>query len=195
LQVPQVLPAIRRVFALAAASAFLAWALASLFLSLVPSYIIQLLHTPTLALIGAIAALMLACSAIVQLAAPRLAPLPAQRIGMALVASAAGALLVTAELRSLVAIVAAGALAGCGLGFAFRGSLQDVSAIAPVEAKGNVVAAFYIVVYLGTAIPVIGVGVLAQATGLVPAVRIFDYVIGAACLAQLLALSTGSFRR
>jgi hypothetical protein len=70
-----------------------------------------------------------------------------------------------------------------------------VSAIAPVEAKGNVVAAFYIVVYLGTAIPVIGVGVLAQATGLVPAVRVFDYVIGAACLAHLLALSTGSFRR
>src|SRR5207248_870006 len=66
MQRPRVPDAIRRTFVLAGAAGFLAWALASLFLSLVPSYMIELLGETNLALIGGVAALMLGCSAVVQ---------------------------------------------------------------------------------------------------------------------------------
>jgi MFS family permease len=189
LQRPRVPEHLRAPFAVVGASAFLAWGFASLFLSLVPSYMIELLHDGNLAVIGGVAALMLGCSALVQLAVPGLEARRAQRLGMALVVMAAAALLVAAELHSLAAIVGAGALAGSGLGFTFRGALADVTAIAPEHEKGNMVAAFYIVVYLGTALPVIGVGLVAQATGLLGAVRGFDYVIGVACAIQIVLLS------
>lgn len=43
------------------------------------------------------------------------------------------------------------------------------------------------VIYLGVALPVIGVGFIALATGLLVAVQIFAYLVGAACLAGLIA--------
>jgi hypothetical protein len=50
------------------------------------------------------------------------------------------------------------------------------------------------VVYLGTALPVIGVGLLAEATGLLPAVRTFAVVIALAGAAHL-AVLLGTERR
>jgi MFS family permease len=182
---PRVPASIRRTFVVAGATAFLGWGLASLFLSLVPSYMIELLGETNLALIGGVAAVMLACSALVQPATGRLGPRRAELVGLSLVIAAAGALLAAAELHSLGALISSGALAGCGLGCAFRGSLADVTAVAPEAEKANVVAAFYIVIYVGTALPVIGVGLLAQATGLLPAVRTFAWCIGVGAVAVL----------
>jgi MFS family permease len=178
-QRPRVPASIRRTFVVAGATAFLGWGLASLFLSLVPSYMIELLGETNLALIGGVAAVMLTCSALVQPATARLGPRRAELVGLGLVIAAAGALLAAAELHSLAALVGSGALAGCGLGCAFRGSLADVTAVAPEHERANVVAAFYIVIYVGTSLPVIGVGLLALSTGLLPAVRTFAWVIGA----------------
>ncbi len=179
---PSVPAAIRRPFLLAGASAFLAWAVASLFLSLVPSYVIELLHTGNLGLIGGLAAAMLGCSALVQIAGRRVEALPAQAVGLALVGAAAAVLVVVAHVRSLPLMIAAGILAGLGLGLSFRGSLSQVSAVAPDDRKGDIVASFYLVIYLGTALPVVGVGVVAVDIGLLGAVQGFGYVIGAACL-------------
>jgi MFS family permease len=188
-QRPRVPASVRTTFVFAGATAFTGWALASLFLSLVPSYMIELLGETNLALIGGVAALMLACSAIVQPATGRLGPRRAELLGLGLVVAAAGALLAAAELSSLAALVGSGALAGCGLGCAFRGSLADVTAVAPEDERANVVAAFYIVIYLGTALPVIGVGLLALSTGLLPAVRTFAWIIGAAALAVFVLMA------
>jgi MFS family permease len=188
-QRPRVPASIRRTFVFAGATAFTGWALASLFLSLVPSYMIELLGETNLALIGGVAALMLACSAIVQPATGHLGPRRAELLGLGLVVAAAVALLTAAELHSLAALVGSGALAGCGLGCAFRGSLVDVTAVAPEHERANVVAAFYIVIYLATALPVIGVGLLALSSGLLPAVRTFAWIIGTAALAVFVLMS------
>ncbi len=186
---PSVPAPVRRRFFMAAAAAFLAWAVASLFLSLIPSYVIELLRTHNLALIGGLAAAMLGCSALVQLAGRRIPPLPAQAIGMTMVAGAAAAVIVVAHVRSLSLMMGASVLAGLGLGLAFRGSLSQVNAVAPDDRKGDIVASYYLVVYLGTALPVVGVGVLALSTGLLTAVQVFGYVIGAACVIHLCLLA------
>lgn len=182
---PSVPAAIRRTFWLAAAPAFLAWATASLFLSVVPSYVVESLHTHNLALIGALAAAVLGCSALVQLAGGRVPALAAQAIGLGLVAAAAATLIVVAHLRSFPLMVVAGVFAGLGLGLGFRGSLAAVNAVAPEDRRGDVVASYYLVVYLGTALPVVGVGLVARTTGLLSAVQIFAEVIGTASLVAL----------
>jgi MFS family permease len=179
---PSVPASIRPRFTAAATAAFLAWAVVSLFLSLIPSYVSELLHTTDVALVGALAAVVLGCAAVVQLAARQLAARPSQAAGLLLVASASAALVVVAHVRHLPVIAAASVLAGLGLGLVFRGALIEVNAIAPSDRKGEVVASFYVVVYLGTALPVIGTGVVALATGLLTAVQVFGYVVGAGCL-------------
>ena len=182
---PTVPAPIRRTFWLAGASAFLGWAVASLFLSLIPAYVIELLHTRNLALVGALAAAMLGFSALVQLVGRRVPARRAQAVGLALVAGASALLIVVAHVRSLSVIAAASVLAGLGLGLAFRGSLAAVTAVAPEDRKGDVVATYYLVVYLGTALPVVGVGLVALGTGLLTAVQAFGYVVGAGCLVGL----------
>jgi hypothetical protein len=70
------------------------------------------------------------------------------------------------------------------------GSLGDINATAPDQRKGDILASFYVVVYTGTALPVIGVGILADSLGLLDAIQVFSYVVIAICLAGLAALLT-----
>jgi hypothetical protein len=49
--------------------------------------------------------------------------------------------------------------------------------------------AFCIVIYVGTALPVIAVGFLALSTGLLPAVRTFAWVIGVAAFVVLVVVA------
>jgi hypothetical protein len=56
------------------------------------------------------------------------------------------------------------------------------------DRKGDIVASYYVVVYVGTAIPVIGAGVLTEVVGLLTAIQVFGYVMITICLAGLAAL-------
>lgn len=57
--------------------------------------------------------------------------------------------------------------------------------VAPPDRRADVLSSFYVVTYLGTGLPVIGVGFLATALGLLPAVRIFAIIAGTTCLVTL----------
>jgi dihydrofolate reductase len=57
------------------------------------------------------------------------------------------------------------------------GSLGDVNEIAPEDHKGDIVASFYVVIYIGTALPAIGVGVIAQLVDPPTAIQVFAYVV------------------
>lgn len=88
----------------------------------------------------------------------------------------------------MVTLLFATMLAGAGHGLAFMGSLGDVSHMAPEDRKGDIVASYYVVVYVGTAIPVIGVGVLTETVGFLTAIQVFGCVMVAICLGGLAAL-------
>jgi hypothetical protein len=90
--------------------------------------------------------------------------------------------------RVLALMLMATMLAGAGHGLAFMGSLGDVSHIVPGDRKGDIVASYYVVVYVGTAIPVIGVGVLTETVGFLMAIQVFGYIMVAICLGGLAAL-------
>lgn len=191
---PAVPAQIRRQFAVAGASTFVAWAVTGLFLSLIPSFVTTELKG-SVAEAGAVVALMLGSSMVIQLTAHRLESLRAQTIGLAMMIAGLGALLAAGTTLSLGGLLAAAVLAGLGQGLAFMGSLGDIGEMAPPGRKADVVASYYVVVYVGTAVPVIGVGVLSTATGLVTAVQVFAYVVIAICAAGLVALLAEQSRR
>lgn len=185
---PTVPAEIRRPFILASMSAFVAWAVGGLYLALVPSFVATALHEPNLLVAAAIVALMMGTSAVVQAVARSWPSRRVQLAGVATMAVGVAAIAVTTHVKVLPLLVVATLLTGGGHGLAFMGSLGDVNEIAPDDRKADVVASYYVVVYAATALPVIGVGVLAGVLGLLPAVSIFSYVVLAVCIAGFVGL-------
>jgi MFS family permease len=187
MQRPGVPPEIRARFARLALSASAAWAVAGLYLSVVPSYAGSLLDTTNLALEGAITALTLLASCASQIVFRRGgAPERDQSLGLTLVVVGLIALVLAFPTHSLALLLAAALVGGVGHGMAFLGAQTDLNAIAPPDRRGEVTAAFFVCVYLGVAVSAIGVGLLATLTSLYTAVAVFACVTGAACVAAIL---------
>jgi len=181
MQRPGVPPDIRARFARLALSGAAAWAVAGLYLSVVPSYAGALLHTSNLALEGVISALMLLASCAAQVVfRGGGAPERDQAAGLALVGAGLVALVVAFPAHALALVLAAALLAGVGHGMAFLGAQADLNAIAPPERRGEVTAAFFTCIYLGVAVSAIGVGIVATLASLQTAVAVFAGVAGAA---------------
>lgn len=168
-------------FRTAAAVGFLSFALFGFGLSLAPTYFTQVFAIESRVLTGALAAQTLGASALSQLfgrARRRLLP-------GALTVMAAGVVLVAVagHVRSLELLVAASILAGLAQGSAFRSAFNDVTAAVAPAQHAQVVSTVYVVTYLGSAVPVLGLGLAAAAFGLPMAVNAFAACCAAACLA------------
>jgi MFS family permease len=161
------------------------WAVAGLFLSVMPSYAGQLvLHSRNLALLALVAALLLVISCATQLAMRRGAPpAPAQAAGLTLLAAGLLALVLAAPARSAALLIVGAILAGAGHGAAVLAAQDELTRIVPGGQRAEVSAAFYVCVYFGVAVPAIGIGVLAVATTLFTAVTTFAAVTGGLALA------------
>jgi predicted MFS family arabinose efflux permease len=99
-----------------------------------------------------------------------------------------GSLALGVALSSLALLVLGGVIAGFGHGLAFRAGLTAVTARAPAEQRGDVASSFFVVMYVAIALPVIGVGILAQAIGLRPAGLIFAGAVAAVAIVVLVLL-------
>jgi MFS family permease len=180
IQRPSVPPAIRVPFARASLTGAAVWAVAAVFLSVVPSYAANLLDTDNLALLGAIAATMLATSCAAQvLASGRATAARAQPAGLALLACGLLALVLAFPLHSLPVVLAAAVLAGAGHGLAFLGAQTEVNHLAPAERRGEVTAAFMSCIYGGVAASIISLGVVSSSVSLYTAVTAFAVAVGA----------------
>jgi len=185
---PTVPAEIRRPFVVAGISTFVAWAVTGLFLSLIPSFVTDVLKHDNLALAGVVVAILLGPAVAIQILASRLESLRAQTLGLVVMIVGVAVLLAANLASSLAALLVASVLAGLGMGLAFMGSLGDVNEIAPEDRKGDVVASYYVVVYIGTAVPAIGVGAVAEGYGLPTAIDAFAYIVIAICLTGLAGL-------
>jgi MFS family permease len=180
-QRPSVPAAARGRFARAGLSGAVVWSVGGLFLSVVPSYAGKLLHTSNLALLGAIAALMLAAATAAQLLLLRidLEPHRAQPYGLTSLIAGVALLIAAFPLHSLAAVLAAPLLAGFGQGFALFGAQKDVNQLAPDERRGEVTAAFITCLYGGVAISTIIAGSLATSYGIFSAVAVVGGALAA----------------
>ncbi|HEX5327296.1 MAG TPA: MFS transporter [Acetobacteraceae bacterium] len=188
-------PAIRHEFWLAASAAFIVWAATALFLTLAPSYMAMLLHLDNLAVGGGIVFLMLGGSALAQTLWRRLPPRLAMRAGLGVLIPGLAGIVLAVPLGSAALLFVATLIAGLGQGLAFMGSLAELNRIAPEQRRGDVTASYYVVTYVGVALPVIGVGFGAQAVGLFAAVAVFAALLGAGALALTMMIPSHTGRR
>ena len=178
---PHVPRAIRSSFARAGLTGAAVWAVAALFLSVVPSYASDLLDSDNRALFGAIAATMLGTSCVAQFAARRRrTPRATQAAGLIALAAGLAALVVAFPTRSLVLVLASALLAGAGHGLGFAGAQEEINEIAPPAQRGEVTSAFYTCIYGGVAVSIIGLGLLPLS--LSGAVAVFASVVGGTAL-------------
>lgn len=184
---PGVPAPMRASFATSGTANFLAFAVIGLFLALIPTYVAALTSSTNLLLGGGTVALMLACSATVQIIGYGKPPLALQRAGLPVLATGLVLLTVAGGVSSLLLLLSATALAGTGQGLVFLGGLTAINRAAPADRRAEVLSSFYVIVYSGVGLPVIGVGFLATAIGLVPAVQCFAAIAAVLCLAVLLA--------
>jgi MFS family permease len=185
---PEIPAAMRAVFATSGTASFLAFAVVGLFLTLIPTYVVVLAGSTNLLLGGGAVALMLGCSVTAQLVSYGRAARTLELVGLPLLAAGLALLALAGAVSSLVLLLGATVIAGVGQGLVFLGGLTAVNHAAPADRRAGVLSSFYVVIYAGVGLPVIGVGFLATLVGLVSAVRYFAAVVAVLCLVVLYAL-------
>jgi MFS family permease len=176
---PGVPAPIRVPFAQVGTCVFAAWSVGALYSSVVPVYAAELLASDNLALLGTIAFLMLATAAATQAAARRVSAHRAQAAGLVLLVVGLAALVIAFPSGSLAWLLVSAGTDGVGLGLAFLGAQTRLNQIAPPTRRAELAAAFSVCLYLGVALPVLGVGIIADGSSLFIAVVSFAAAIGA----------------
>ncbi|WP_052850471.1 MFS transporter [Streptomyces avicenniae] len=191
---PGVPAGMRPVLVSSGAASFLAFAVTGLFLTLVPTYVTTLADSRNLLLAGASVGLLLLCSALAQLAGHGRSARRLELTGLPLLATGLVLLALAGGLSSLALLLTATAVGGVGQGLTFLGGLTAVNQAAPPDRRAEALSTFYVILYLGVSVPVVGVGFLATVVGLLTAVQCFAAVTAALCVAVLLVLARGHRR-
>ncbi|WP_183192457.1 acetolactate synthase small subunit [Brevibacillus fluminis] len=187
LHAPTVPAAIRRPFALAAVTSFIAWSIMSLMLSIIPSYFGTLVGQSNLSLSGTVIALVLGLSTLHQIMLKKRRIPALIGIGYLFLALGLIAMVVTLVTKSLLFLLLTTVFIGLGHGPTYAGALAQVNQVAPDSARGDVVSSFFVVTYLGVSIPILGLGFAAQWIGLTAAIEIFAVAMGALIVWSLVA--------
>jgi MFS family permease len=172
----------RGVFLLAAATGFVSYAVFGVYLSLAPSYAASLLHTKAPLAGAGVAALLLGSSAVAQLLARPTRSRAVPALGMTGLALGLG-LVVLAGYAHLPALLFVGSiLAGAAQGLAFRALFTRAAAALEPAQRASQLSTLWVVVYLGSSLPIVAVGFLARAYGILPAFATFAAIAATACL-------------
>jgi MFS family permease len=175
-------------FLISTAVAAFGFAAGALFLSVIPSFLVPLLHTTNIALLTAPVGLFLAASPLVQLLLHNLPARRAAIFGLTLEVIGLLGTLVTAATGSLPLLLIAAVIGGGGSGLAYLGSLSLVNQLIPKEQRGDVFGTYYALNYLSLGLTAIAVGLLAAPLGLTTAVRWVAAVVVALCLLTVLTI-------
>jgi MFS family permease len=180
---------IRPVFTRAAIAGFAGFAVLGLFSAVSPAFLEKLLHEDNRAVIGALVLSGFFASVVGQFASTSMTSEQALRrgcggliVGMVFVA-------VSLPAASLALLMIGAIVSGLGQGMSFRAGLEMVTAASPARQRGEITSAFFVTLYVGIAIPVIGEGAAATAFGLVTAGVLFACLVAALVVVCLVLLA------
>jgi acetolactate synthase, small subunit len=172
-------------FYLSGMTSFIAWSIMSLMLSIIPSYIGQLVGSANLAVSGAIVALVLTISTISQIVFKKLPLQKLVLIGFVLILLGLVTLVITLSTKSLFFLFVTTLFIGFGHGPTFAGSLALTNHIAPDRSRGDLIASFYVLTYLGVSLPILGLGFAAHWVGLNNAIILYTVLMAAMILVSM----------
>jgi len=148
----------RGAFWSAAIAALSAFAIFGLFTSLAPSFLAGTLHETSHVIAGLVTFSVFGAAALAQLLTTRMPLVTQVRLAAILMAVGLAALSAGALLANLPLFIAAGIVAGAGVGVQFRSSVAVAASLAQPPRRGEVMAALFLVAYLGLTVPVLLVG-------------------------------------
>jgi MFS family permease len=170
---------VRPAFIRAATAGFAGFAVLGLFTAVAPSFLLDLLHEPNHALSGAVVFTVFAASALGQVTLARRFGHRALAAGCVALIAGMGLLAAGLAATSLALVIAAAIVAGLGQGLCMRAGLEAINTQAPAQRRAGVASSFFIVMYLGISVPVIGVGIAATRLGLQTAGIAFSIAVAA----------------
>jgi MFS family permease len=189
---------LRGTFTRAATAGFASFTMSGLFSAVAPIFLATLLHLPSPALSGVTVFLLFASSAAGQLVITRIPARAGLSTGCIGVITGAGLVAAALALESLALLIAGAIVAGLGQGLSVGAGLAAINAEAPADRRAEVASSFFVVLYVGLSIPIIGTGLASQVIGLRASALIFSgfvAALAAACLISLLGRRpTGSSR-
>jgi MFS family permease len=154
---------VRPIFVRAALAAFAGFAILGLFTAVAPAFLAQVLGESSHAVLGIVVAAAFESSLIGQLAVERVGEKRSLPLGCASMVLGMGLLIGGLGAESLALTVLGGICAGIGQGLSFRAGLAAINRDAPPERRAETVSSYFVVAYTALAVPVIGVGVAADA--------------------------------
>jgi hypothetical protein len=104
------------------------------------------------------------------------------RTGAIVLAAGMLALAVGVREASPAIVLLAALLVGAGNGLLFPPTLHTAGRLAPADRRAGVVSTYYLAMYSGISLPLLGLGVLADATSLTAAVDVFALAVGGGAL-------------
>lgn len=179
---------VRGVFVRGAAAGFGSFAVAGVFSSVAPAFLASVLGETSHTLAGALVFILFSASVLGQLVVSRLSDRQALVWGCVLLAVGVGLLALAIGVESLATLIASAAVVGLGQGLALGGALAAINQRAPVEQRGETASSFFVVMYVGLSVPVIGAGVAVYYMGLRPAGLVFSAAVALLVLAVLASL-------
>jgi MFS family permease len=181
-------PEVRGVFIRGATAGLASFAVAGLFSSVAPTFLAQILGRTSHGLAGLIVFILFGASVVGQLALARLSDRQGLVYGCVGLVVGVGLVALALGIESLAALIAGAAVDGLGGGLVMGAGLAAINQRAPVERRGETASSFFVVMYIGLSVPVIGVGVAAHSFGLRSAGIAFSAAVAALVLAVLASL-------
>jgi MFS family permease len=170
---------VRRAFVAPAASGFAAMAVVGFYAALGPTIIRRDLHIDNRAIASLIVAELFVVAAALILATRDLAPRKTMLIGLGAAPVGMGLLVAAQRLGSMPLLLIGTAVCGVVGALGYRGGLAVANSLAPPERRAEIASAFFVCCFCGNALPIIGVGALAEVIPAQAADLVFALVVSA----------------
>jgi MFS family permease len=173
------------VFVRASTAGFAGFAVSGVFSAVAPVFLGEQLHRHSPALAGLLVFVLFAMSIAGQLVIGRLRRPLAAGCGFLLVGAAL--LGVSIGVDSLAALFASAVVGGVGQGLVVSGGLAAIAERAPAERRGETASSFFVVLYVGLAVPVVLAGIAIHYTSITSAGIGFCAAVAALALGVLVS--------
>jgi MFS family permease len=167
------------------------WAVAGLYLAFGPSLAISLLGSTDRVAGGLVIAALLGAGTLTSWLARQSDPQAIVVPGSLVLVAGVAITIAAVALGSPIGFYAGSLVAGLGFGPAFAGAFRSIVQLAPPDARGELLAALYVVIYLSFSVPTILAGLGATAFGL----RETTYAYGVVVIALAIFTTVAVARR
>ena len=185
---------VRGTFAAVAPVLVATWALGGLYLSLGPSLAVALLHSSSHVIGGLVIVALTATGAVTAVLVRDHQPEHVLIGGAGMLALGVGVTILGLNEGTTALFFAGSVLAGVGFGAGFSGAFKTVVSLAPASERAGLIAAVYVLAYLGFSLPAIAAGIAVTHAGLLPTTNVYGSVVAGLALVAL-ALTTVRHRR